>query len=90
MGRDCCTPTGQLHKGDRGNGWFLQFTSAAVQDLPIPDETDKPSPRMTFGVLKKAQALGDARALRDAGRRIIRYDLGTDVVGGLERLAGAL
>ena len=36
------------------------------------------------------QALLDARALRDAGRRIIRFDLGADVFGGLRELAGAL
>jgi hypothetical protein len=44
---------------------------------------------MTFGVLKNAQALGDAQALRNAGRRVICFDLGTDVLGGLNRLAGA-
>lgn len=82
--------TGQLHKGDGGNGLFIQFTSEAIQDVPIPDEAGKATAVMTFGVLKKAQALGDAQALRNAGRRLIRFDLGMDVVGGLNRLAGAL
>jgi hypothetical protein len=30
--------TGQLHKGDAGNGLFIQFTAGASQDVPIPDE----------------------------------------------------
>jgi hypothetical protein len=80
--------TGQLHKGDGGNGLFIQFTSEAMQDVPIPDEAGQPAAAMTFGVLKNAQALGDAQALRNAGRRVIRLALGTDVVGGLNRLAG--
>jgi transaldolase/glucose-6-phosphate isomerase len=82
--------TGQLHKGDAGNGLFIQFTSQAVQDVPIPDEAGRPASAMSFGVLKNAQALGDAQALRDAGRRVICFDLGTNVLGGLNRMAGAL
>jgi hypothetical protein len=79
-----------LHKGDAGNGLFIQFTSQAVQDVPIPDEAGRPASAMSFGVLKNAQALGDAQALRDAGRRVICFDLGTNVLGGLNRMAGAL
>ena len=43
---------------------------------------------MTFGVLKTAQALGDAAALRQAGRRVIRFDLGDDIPGGIAALSG--
>jgi hypothetical protein len=43
---------------------------------------------MSFGVLKTAQALGDAQALLDAGRRVIRFDLGSDVVAGIKGLIG--
>lgn len=75
--------TGQLHKGDRGNGLFIQFTSANAQDLPIPDEAGKPESALTFGVLKQAQALGDRQALLQAGRRVIHFRLGQDVPGGL-------
>jgi transaldolase/glucose-6-phosphate isomerase len=82
--------TGQLHKGDRGNGLFLQFTSDPLQDAPIPDEAGKPESSMTFGVLKMAQALGDKGALEAAGRRVIRFHLGTDVVGNLTLLTEAL
>jgi hypothetical protein len=31
--------TGQLHKGDAGNGLFIQFTSEPETDLPIPGHT---------------------------------------------------
>ena len=41
---------------------------------------------MSFGVLESAQALGDARALEDAGRRLIRFYLDGDVAGELQRL----
>ena len=82
--------TGQLHKGDGGNGLFIQFTSDPVADVPIPDEAGKTASTMSFGVLKNAQALGDAQALRDANRRLIRFHLGTDVVDGLNKLAGAV
>jgi hypothetical protein len=82
--------TGQLHKGDAGHGLFIQFTADDRSDAPIPDEAGSPDSTMTFGVLKAAQALGDYRALRDAGRRAIRFHLWDDVVGGLELLTEAL
>jgi transaldolase/glucose-6-phosphate isomerase len=82
--------TGQLHKGDAGNGLFIQFTADSHQDVPIPDEAGSPKSSMTFGVLKMAQALGDKQALLDAGRRVIRFHLGEDVVGGLRLLADVL
>ena len=67
--------TGQLHKGDEGNGLFVQITSEPFQDLPIPDEPGDPEATLTFGTLKMAQAQGDAQALRDAGRQVIRFHL---------------
>ena len=82
--------TGQLHKGDGGNGLFIQLTAADGRDAPIPDEAGKPDSSMSFGVLKTAQTLGDKRALLAAGRRVIHFDLGDDVVGGIELLSGAL
>ncbi len=68
--------TGQIHKGDAGNGLFVQFTSQTHQDLDIPDEASSPESTMTFGTLKMSQALGDAQALRDAGRRVLSVSLG--------------
>jgi transaldolase/glucose-6-phosphate isomerase len=82
--------TGQLHKGDAGRGLFIQFTADDPRDVPIPDEAGSPDSSITFGVLKAAQAMGDGQALRDAGRRVIRFHLGTDVVGGLQTLSEAL
>lgn len=82
--------TGQLHKGDGGNGLFIQMTSDAASDVPIPDEAGSPSSSITFGVLKAAQALGDRQALLDADRRVIHFHLGTDVGAGLRRLSAAL
>jgi glucose-6-phosphate isomerase len=78
--------TGQLHKGDGGNGLFIQFTSAPVADVDIPDEAGQAGSTMSFGILKMAQALGDGQALLDADRRFVRFHLGTDVVAGLQRL----
>ena len=78
--------TGQLHKGDGGNGLFIQFVSDAIEDVPIPDEAGQPDSTMSFDLLKHAQALGDAQALIDANRRLIRFDLGKDVAGGLGSL----
>jgi hypothetical protein len=80
--------TGQLHKGDGGNGLFIQLTADMPRDIPIPDEAGKAESGITFGVLKTAQALGDAAALREAGRRIIHFDLGDDIPGGIAALNG--
>ena len=82
--------TGQLHKGDAGNGLFIQFTADDAREAPIPDEAGSPDSSMAFGVLKMAQALGDKQALLDAGRRVVRFHLGTDVTGELNRLREAL
>ena len=79
--------TGQLHKGDRGNGLFLQFIAGTVQDVPIPDSAGEAASSITFGVLKEAQAAGDYLALVENERRVIRFDLGADVLTGLRRLA---
>ncbi|HUT72990.1 MAG TPA: bifunctional transaldolase/phosoglucose isomerase [Desulfatiglandales bacterium] len=82
--------TGQLHKGDAGNGLFIQFTADDKRDAPIPDEAGLPDSSMTFGVLKAAQAMGDRQALLDRGRKVIRFHLGKDVGGGLKQLTEAL
>jgi len=78
--------TGQLHKGDAGKGLFIQVTCDDARDVSIPDEAGAAASSITFGMLKAAQALGDRRALANAGRRVIRLHLGKDVVKGLRRL----
>ena len=82
--------TGQLHKGDGGHGLFIQFTADDEQDIPIPEEAGASDSPITFGVLKAAQALGDHQALLNAGRRVIRFHLGADVIGGLRKLSEML
>jgi transaldolase/glucose-6-phosphate isomerase len=82
--------TGQLHKGDGGKGLFVQFTADSMNDKDIPDDTSSSVSSMSFGVLKMAQAMGDRKALLNAGRKVIRFHLGNDIIGGLTRLGAAL
>jgi hypothetical protein len=72
--------TGQLHKGGPGTGLFIQITCDDKEDLAVPGEP------FSFGVLKRAQALGDIQALRDRGRRVVRLHLSGKPVEALERL----
>lgn len=69
--------TGQLHKGGRQNGLFVQLVDRPAADVSVP-ETD-----YTFGQLIHAQGVGDCRALRERGRRVLRIDLGSDAEAGL-------
>jgi len=82
--------TGQLHKGDAGNGFFIQLLSDNLNDILIPDEPGGDHASMSFGVLKKAQAQGDYQALIDAGRRVLCIDVGTDPIRGLTILNNRL
>lgn len=61
--------TGQLHKGGPSSGLFLQITAEPQEDLEIPGQG------LTFGLLERAQALGDYEALVQRGRRILRIHL---------------
>ncbi|MEW5737173.1 MAG: bifunctional transaldolase/phosoglucose isomerase [Thermodesulfobacteriota bacterium] len=79
--------TGQLHKGDAGHGLFLQLTEAMPEDAGIPDDFLSAESGISFGVLKTAQALGDAQALRAAGRKVVRVDLGASRSAGIQTLA---
>jgi transaldolase/glucose-6-phosphate isomerase len=76
--------TGQLHKGGPNTGVFLQLTSDAAADLPIPGEG------YSFATLRNAQALGDLQVLRRRGRRALRVHLGADADAGLKLLAEAM
>ena len=79
--------TGQLHKGDGGNGLFVQFVTQPPQDdLPIPTEAGKPASEISFGVLKTAQARGDAKTLRAAGRRVLTFEVDGDLADALGAL----
>ena len=72
--------TGQLHKGGPNNVVVVQLTSDDETDVEIPGRA------FSFGVLKQAQALGDARALSSRERRAIRIHFKTDVVAGIHRV----
>lgn len=76
--------TGQLHKGGPGTAVVVQFVSDDPADLPVPGAG------YTFGTLKRAQALGDAEALAERGRRLTRIGLGADAAGGMGAVARAL
>jgi transaldolase/glucose-6-phosphate isomerase len=72
--------TGQLHKGGPPTGLFLQVVDEPGAEIAVP-ETD-----YDFGGLIRAQALGDARALLQKGRRPLRVVLDTGVESGMTRL----
>jgi len=74
--------TGQLHKGGPDNGLFLQITVEPAEDVEIPSEG------MTFGLLERAQALGDYEALAARKRRILRLHLSS--LDGIGRVLAAL
>jgi glucose-6-phosphate isomerase len=82
--------TGQLHKGDGGNGLFIQITTNHPDDVSIPDSAGKVTSSITFGVLASAQALGDRKALIDANRKVIRFHLKRDIIEGVSSLTEAI
>ncbi len=77
--------TGQMHKGGPNSGLFVQLVKEPLQDINIP--TLGNAPTLSFGTLQAAQAMGDAEALRKAGRRVLRMQLGQEPIADLERLA---
>jgi hypothetical protein len=79
--------TGQLHKGDSGNGFFIQFISDVKQDIVIPDEAGEDKSSISFGTLIKAQTLGDRQALIDNNRRVLTIELGKNDIESLSKLA---
>jgi glucose-6-phosphate isomerase len=72
--------TGQYHKGGPSNGVFLLITADDAEDAAVPGQP------YTFGVFKRAQALGDLEALRRHGQRAIRVHLRGPVDAALARL----
>ncbi len=65
--------TGQLHKGDAGKGVFIQFISSSQNDVAIPDNAGDEKSTMSFNTLIIAQAFGDRKALKNAGRKVITF-----------------
>ena len=79
--------TGQLHKGDSGEGFFIQIVSDNENDLPIPDDVGSAESAFSFQVLKTAQATGDFRSLDETGRGIARIRIASDVPQGVRKIA---
>lgn len=74
--------TGQYHKGGPAVGVFVQITAEPEQALPIPDQP------FDFGRLQRAQSLGDAKALNQRGRPVLRLHL-RDRAAGLAAVLAA-
>lgn len=72
--------TGQLHKGGPNIGIFIQFTADDAEDVEVPGA------HYTFSTLKQAQSMGDAQALENKGRPMIRIHLGADPLAGLNHV----
>jgi len=70
--------TGQFHKGGPNTGYFIQFICNSTVDINIPEHN------YTFGMLKRAQAIGDMQALAKHNRKVVLVDLGEDFIQGLE------
>lgn len=69
--------TGQYHKGGPDNGFFIQFTGNSSESLAIPGQ------KYTFGLLKRAQAVGDMQALIEHNKKVMLIDTGKDYINGL-------
>jgi transaldolase / glucose-6-phosphate isomerase len=76
--------TGQLHKGGPPSGLFLQLIDEPAEALELPDGQG------SFRAIVHAQAAGDAQALAQKHRRLLRVQLGGDPVAALARLTHAV
>jgi len=76
--------TGQLHKGGKNNGLFIQITHTPASDIPVPGE------HYSFGTLLAAQAGGDYQALEESNRRVIRVHLDGDIPSALEKVKAVI
>ncbi|MFQ6104346.1 MAG: bifunctional transaldolase/phosoglucose isomerase [Candidatus Glassbacteria bacterium] len=76
--------TGQAYKGGPNTGLFLQITSDAANDIPVPGK------RYSFGVVKAAQQRGDFQILSERGRRALRVHLSADTGKDLATLEEAV
>ncbi len=78
--------TGQLHKGDAGNGFFIQLVADGKEDASIPDNASSDESSISFGTLIKAQFLGDRQALIESKRNVLTIDLGNTIDESLTKL----
>jgi len=75
--------TGQFHKGGQQNGFFLQITGDAANDVAIPGQS------YGFKTLVAAQALGDGKALASRKYPLLRFNL-TNRAAGISELLDAV
>jgi hypothetical protein len=66
------------------DGLFLLVTSDSAEDAGIPGQP------YAFGMLMRAQALGDFEALRKHRRRVLRVHLSGETPAGLAALEEVL
>jgi transaldolase/glucose-6-phosphate isomerase len=76
--------TGQVYKGGPNTGVFLQITCDDPADIVVPDR------KLTFGVVKAAEARGDFQVMAERGRRVLRVHLSGQVEAGLKTLKEAV
>ena len=79
--------TGQLHKGDSGDGLFIQIVSDNSNDVSIPDDIGSEKSGLSFGILKTAQATGDFRSLDEKGRTVVGIRVSPDVGTSIRKIA---
>jgi hypothetical protein len=56
--------TGQIHKGGPNRAIYLMVTAEPDKDVIVPEHG------FNFGILERAQAIGDLKALQTLGRRV--------------------
>ena len=78
--------TGQLHKGDSGEGFFIQVVSQNATDLRIPDDVGSPESVFSFGILKMAQATGDFKSLNEKRREVVRIGIPSEVAENIAKI----
>jgi glucose-6-phosphate isomerase/transaldolase/glucose-6-phosphate isomerase len=76
--------TGQLHKGGANTGVFVLLTAETASDLPVPGQP------FTFGVLARAQAIGDFQSLDRLERRALYVHLPDRTPASIRALAEGL
>lgn len=82
--------TGQLHKGDRGNGHFIQLVSEAMSDVPIPDSAEGVKSSLSFGALITSQAFGDRQALENNQRPVLTLGVPESVSENIRAVVSCL
>ncbi len=78
--------TGQLHKGDSGNGIFIQIVDSPSENIEIPNKATEIESDITFDILVQAQALGDRAALLSNNRQVIRCEINSTLIEFIESL----